>query len=347
MLTALKIAGFILLGIIGFIVLSAALILIAPFCYKISGDKPEKTEDGFASLVIRWLFPLLHVSVIYDKDGPFLNVRVFGIRVFRYDLMKLLEENTNSEESEKDSSEEDLANQNQKDAQTEGDLTNQTSKDEQTNDISFNQTSKEPESEGEDGDFDEDELDGLSDEELIELLKEPDEFEDLPLPEKAKRFLRKIKEKILLLKKMWYNRKEAFQLNVNKAKRFVKTVKHYWKLVNRPFVKPAFMLMLKQIKAMIKHIWPRKLSLYVKYGSTDPQMAAKVYGYYCMIYPFFGKQIHFEPDFEHDIFTIKGYIKGRIILIRFLFIFFRLLISRDVRLLIKLVVREVYRRGRK
>ena len=68
MLTALKIAGFVLLGMIGFIVLIAALILIAPFRYKISGDKPEKTEDGYASFVIRWLFPLLHVSVIYDKD---------------------------------------------------------------------------------------------------------------------------------------------------------------------------------------------------------------------------------------------------------------------------------------
>lgn len=336
MLTALKIAGFVLLGMIGFIVLIAALILIAPFRYKISGDKPEKTEDGYASFVIRWLFPLLHVSVIYDKDGPFLNVRIFGIRIFRYDLMKLLEENGNETGDETGNETGDETG-----SETCGETGSETC--DETGD---DHISDETESE-ENVDSQEDELDGLSDEDLIALLNEPDEFEDLPLPEKAKRFLRKIKEKILLLKKMWYNRKEAFQLNVNKAKRFVKTVKHYWKLVNRPFVKPAFILILKQVKAMIKHILPRKLSLSVQYGSTDPQMAAKVYGYYCMIYPFFGKQIHFEPDFEHDIFTIKGYVKGRIILIRFIFIFIRLLISRDVRLLIKLVVREVYRRGRK
>lgn len=326
MLTALKIIGLVLLGIIGLILLFVLLLVFFPFSYRLSGAKPEEGSP-FGKVVISWLFHILHVSFKYDNNGPLLTVRIFGIPVYKDNLDSLLNGTDETDE-------------------TQSDETNA----EETGEVLENsQTEKEnglPEGKEESNPAEEDDIEDLTEEEIERLLKEHDEFDDLPLPKKVKIVLCKIKEFILSIKEKCYNLKSKFNRQLKKIRRTIKLIKHYWKILQHPSVKPGLKHIIKYVIKIVKHVLPRKMRVAMKYGSEDPQATAKFYGYYCMIFPFMGKQISYEPVFDENVFAIKGFIKGRVIIFRVAWLGLRILLNKDVMNLLNIVRREVMRRGR-
>ena len=98
---------------------------------------------------------------------------------------------------------------------------------------------------------------------------------------------------------------------------------------------------------MLKHIRPRRLKATIVFGSGDPASTMKVYGYYCMIYPFCGKKIQFTPDMENKVFYLDAKVSGRFQVFRMMWSGWTMFADRNVRKLIRLIRREVKRRGRK
>lgn len=80
-LTILKICGIVLLGIIGFILLLAIILLLVPFRYRLKADKDDElTARGSVS----WLFSIVRLCASYEDSDLNMVLRVFGIPVKRF-----------------------------------------------------------------------------------------------------------------------------------------------------------------------------------------------------------------------------------------------------------------------
>ena len=79
-------------------------------------------------------------------------------------------------------------------------------------------------------------------------------------------------------------------------------------------------LLKKQIGRLIRHILPRSLTGYLRYGLEDPYLTGRVLATACAFYPLYGKTFRLEPDFEELVFNCRAELKGRIFLFYLAFI---------------------------
>lgn len=325
-LLILKIIGIVLLSIIGLILLFMLLIFFWPFSYRLKAYKNDKEYD--AALRILWLLGLLTVTVNYNGEA-WIKVRVIGIPVYKFKIWPT---------EKKDEAEDDFLEDETSDEAT---LTENVQADDGTEENEF---------------FDEgyEDSEMFSDEDINREIEEQwnddteeDAFDKLPFIKKIKAFIEKIKELILKCLKKCYNIKDSINETIVKIKKRYKEIKYYTKLLQHPCIQPALQKLWKCVKKILKHIRPRRIKAVVEYGSGDPASTMKVYGYYCMIYPFYGKQIKFTPDMENKVLNLDAKLSGRIQVFQMLLFGWRLFADRNIRKLIRLIRREVKRRGRK
>ena len=76
----------------------------------------------------------------------------------------------------------------------------------------------------------------------------------------------------------------------------------------------TFNVVKKEFFYLIKHLRPRRMKGYVRYGLEDPYHTGLVLAMLSWIYPFWGKELTVTPEFEQQILEgriiIKGYIRG-------------------------------------
>ena len=338
-LLILKIIGIILLSLIGLALLIFLLVFLWPFSYRLKVHKDETDFNG--AIRILWLLGLLTATVTYDGEAK-LVVRFIGIPIYKLKIWPT-EEKTDDTESGNVTESADSGEQ-------------QTNKNADKYDTQRN-TDSLGDSYVSEGEFFEDgceESEMLTDEELDREIEErladtseEDAFDKLPLYKKIKAFIRKIKELILKLRDKCYNIKDSIKQFIDKVKKTYKDIRYYYRLIQHPSVKPALLRLWKILKKFLKHIRPRRLRATVEYGSGDPASTMKVYGYYCMIYPFYGKQIQFTPDMENKLFYLDASVSGRFQMFRMMWLGWSIFADKNVRKLIRLIRREVKRRGRK
>ena len=63
---------------------------------------------------------------------------------------------------------------------------------------------------------------------------------------------------------------------------------------------------------ILNGIRPRKLKVNAVIGFDSPDTTGKVYGFLCMLYPYYGNDIHITPDFDNKILEVNLYAKGHI-----------------------------------
>ena len=78
-LTVLKLIGIILAVIAVLLVAAAAVVLIMPFRYEVSGEKYEKIK---INALVKWLFGIVRFAVHYEGDSPEVELMLFGKKVF-------------------------------------------------------------------------------------------------------------------------------------------------------------------------------------------------------------------------------------------------------------------------
>ncbi len=327
-LLILKIIGIVLLSIVGIAVLLILLMLLWPFSYRIKGYKQEKDFD--VAVRILWLLGLVTATVNYN-DEAWLKVRLLGISIYKLKIWPT-EEKTKPEES--------ISGEKVSDETAEASAENVQLGDDAKDNEFF------------DDDYEESEM--FSDEDINREIEEQwnddtqeDAFDKMPFFKKIKAFIEKIKELILKCRQKCYNIKDTIVEFANKAKKKYKEAKYYIKLIQHPCIQPALKKVWKSVKKLLKHVRPRRLKANIEFGSGDPASTMKIYGYYCMIYPFYGKKIKFLPDMENKVLNLNATLSGRVQMIQMLFLGWKLFADRNFRKLVRLIMREVKRRGRK
>ena len=340
-LLILKIIGIILLCLIGLALLFFLLVFLWPFSYRFKVHKDE--TEFYGAVRILWLLGLLTATVTYDGEAK-LTVRLLGIPVYKFKIWPT-EEKTDTAEDENTA----LNNNSDNNRTNEDTATDNTDNAQRNNDINDSYVS-----EGEFFDDTYEESEMLTDEELDREIEErladsdeEDTFDKLPFVKKIKAFILKIKELILKLRDKCYNIKDSIRQFIDNIKKKYKEVRYYYRLIQHPSVKPALLRLWKTAKKFLKHIRPRRLRATIEFGSGDPASTMKVYGYYCMIYPFYGKQIQFTPDMENKVFKADASISGRFQMLRMMLLGWSIFTDKNVRKLIRLIRREVKKRGRK
>ena len=96
----------------------------------------------------------------------------------------------------------------------------------------------------------------------------------------------------------------------------------------------AVSLIIRELKAILKHILPRRLEGTVEYGTGDPALTGEILGGIAAFYPVLPPKLAVIPDFEEKKLITDTVVRGHIIIGVLIARALRLLISRDVRDLI-------------
>ena len=324
-LTILKIIGFVLLGILALILLILAVILFWPFFYKIEASYYKK--DPKAKFQLSYLFHAIRIIIKYEDGDPLVQAKVLWFTVFEKNILELIKGEEETDEGEVAPDLPDDLKPDDSDSGAEDKNNTQG-----TGDI------------GEE-DEPEPEIDELTDEEIENYMK----FGKAPkirFPKSVDEIYNNVEKFFQKIAEKWYNIKRNVTDLQKKVRYYTKLVKYYWRLLHHKSVKPAFLVLKKIVIGMIKHIRPRKVRIYIHYGADNPADTAKAVAYYSMIYPYFPKQIRFDADFNNKIMEGEGYLKGRFHVIVFVFFVLRAFLSRNVRKVVALIIREVKRHGK-
>ena len=96
---------------------------------------------------------------------------------------------------------------------------------------------------------------------------------------------------------------------IGKLKKNIDKFKRFWNLKctvkTRKYLK-------KYLIGLIKHIGPRKVKGYIRYGFGDPCKTGQVTGYLSLLPFVYSKHFSLQPDFYEKIIDTELLIKGRI-----------------------------------
>ena len=96
--------------------------------------------------------------------------------------------------------------------------------------------------------------------------------------------------------------------------------------------KNAVLHIFRELKWLARHIFPRKVDGSLSFGMADPSQTGQVLGMLSTL-PFWARyRVGIEPDFETDVFYLKGQleIKGHIRACHFLLSALRLLRDKNI-----------------
>ncbi len=103
---------------------------------------------------------------------------------------------------------------------------------------------------------------------------------------------------------------EKLEQKTASVRRKIKRFKRFWNLSCT--IKTRSYL-IKYVKSIFKHIMPRKVRGYIRYGFGDPAKTGQITGYISMLPFVYHKNLTLEPDFENKItegnISLKGHIR--------------------------------------
>jgi len=97
----------------------------------------------------------------------------------------------------------------------------------------------------------------------------------------------------------------------------------------------AFKIVKKEIGILARHLRPRRIRGFVRFGFEDPYRTGQVLAGLSILYPFYGENVDIYPDFEQKILVGDLYIKGHIRMVHLVALLWRLFFN--------LYVRKTYR----
>ncbi len=324
LLLVLKIIGIALLVVLGIVLLLVLLLVFVPFCYRAEGSFYE--DKPYAMVRIRYLFPLLHVFVKYQEENLEGKVKLFGFTIYDFFPSDEVKEKKEQKKEKKE----------QKKAKKEQEKSKKAKKAEKTRKTKI-ETSLQTEAEAEIKprvQAEEKMKTSAKPQTKPEAEKQTDtepEEEKVTLWEKIQIFVRTLKEKILsLIQKLKGIRDKGIEIKEKAS--------YYYEIWQREETQRAFQTAKKTLYKIWKSIRPRKGLVKFHFGTGDPGSTGQMCGYLGMLYPFIGKYVMIEPDFENKIYEGDFYFKGRITLFVFLRAAWTILFDKDIKVLRKILM---------
>lgn len=322
----MAVIGWILLGILGFILFLLILILFFPISYRIEGKKGV-SDPASLSAKAWWLFGFIRAIFNYPKPGKPI-VKVLFFTVFGKEKKRIGQDDQGKAESQTQQTdqagadEQALPNGQGTDGRTKADGLAGTDGQQQTDGLADKDSQASPTEHGTDdqgktdaGDPTPSETANMpTDQSESTQAKEngKDEKTEVPHAGKRKGFLDKLRN----------------------AKKCISAEYHFYKKLweaedTKPFVKET----LARIFHILRNLLPRKLSGSLRFGAASPDITGYIFGIYCIISSYFSKKFRFsfDPDFENEVLEAEIRIDGHFCVIVLLWDGLRIFFDRRLR----------------
>lgn len=156
---------------------------------------------------------------------------------------------------------------------------------------------------------------------------------DAPVSEKKRKrrsFLSHIREWI----RRFIARVTAFFRNIKASAASVqKRYRSFRSIITNEKNRKTFRLVKKQSGALIRHILPRRLKGWIRFGFEDPYYTGKILTIISPFYGLYGKNISIEPVFDEKVLTGKLCFSGRMRLSKLLWCIFRVVMDKNFRII--------------
>jgi len=344
-LSILKVAGLVLLGLIGLILLLILLVLLVPIRYEVNGSLKEKKPEGRAAA--SWLLHILSVRMVYEKKFE-LAIRVFGIRVGPGKGKKSGRKAGKKEEKSPSGLQE------AEDAGSE--LVAQQAVPDET--VSLEHAALDGKgdagaSEGEagtargDAAAPEDEAgtargDAAAPEDGAGTRAKEDDGYGKPafsfsrICDKLKAAVEGIRGKREKIIQGIRGKLDRIREKVTKLKEKKETIQEF--LQDRKNLQ-MLRLAVRQVFRLIRHILPRKMKGWFRFGFDDPYTTGQILTYVSPFYGLYADRVKLIPDFGESVLEGELRLKGKIRIGTALIIAARMLLNKNFRKLLKKLLR--------
>ena len=350
---ALKIIGWILLGILGLFLGILLLVLFSAVCYRIDGTKNGKPEG---KVKITWLLRILSVTAAY-QDGLSLKAKIFGKTVWKMEPkekpVEELPENSLEEPAEgiysleTDDGEDASLGEKNRSHSFSGKQTDAGNSLDGNEDASAcpDVKAKDDDASGgstRDGSVPDGEGSGDSwpkeDGGVIQRLNRKAAHGK----EKITGFVHSVKEKILsIIQKVRFSIQEICG-KLKQIEERIAWLKEKWAMVqdyiHDPANRKSAKLILRQIKKILIHPLPRKGYASIAFGVEDPYQMGQILSAASLAYPFVHKHLTLHPVFGQKLLEGEVHVKGRIRLGVLLGYVLRLLLDKNIRRQLKKLI---------
>lgn len=298
-LLILKIIGFLILGVLALVLLLTAVILLAPFVYRLEFSVDNSLESVKGRIRFHWLMHLISGDVCYE-DGSFdWHIRA-GWKKFG-----------DGPDDHKVTGSPQIRGQNDHaDNHTEDHIDDRAEN--HTDDHTENCTDDRTE------DRIDDRIEGCINDHIEETVYETDEpmhkheSESHPKsgPDSDKH--KKISGLYERFKKIPEKIKHTFRRICDKIKTLKKKKDRIAAFLRNSTHQNAFSRLLKELKRLLHFLKPSDASVDLEFGFSDPSYTGYTLAGISMIYPMIGEYTQIKPDFEHKVLKGNVFIKGRI-----------------------------------
>lgn len=300
-LQILAVLGIILLCLLGLFVLIVLLILFVPIRYKLYGKRAG--DDMMASVKVTWLLHLISVFYQYPECKADVIIRVLGIKLWP---KKQKAETVQATKPDADA-----------DTNTNTDAIANTATGTNTNANSNTDSNINTANAG-------------SDETQASAQEVAQEVTQKTAPESDS------EPKQSFFQKIQY----TFRSICDKIKRLIENYRYYRDVLtakeNRLLYERCKIKLLK----VLKSICPRTIKGDLIIGTGQPDTTGYVLAVYGMLYPIIGSHLNITPDFENTVYEGELLIKGRITIFVLLWNGLRLILDKQLHVLMKQLKRE-------
>ena len=298
LLFLLKCIGILLLVLLGLVLVTVVLVLLAPIRYKGKLDKQEAPEEIFrADGLISWLNPFLRIKIRYTEKKLHYTVRIFGICFKNSDKPKKEKKRKRKEkkkESKKTEKAKQLSGGSSEVTETVCETQESENAEGKTTATAENATEKVTGENTQNAEVVQDNTDASGAKE-----KKPSVFVKIKqFIEKIKSIPEKIKQKVtkaINTGKLLWHKKE-------------KTIAFFEDELHRTALGTTWDI----TKQVLRHILPGKIKGHVEFGTGEPESTGKALGALGVLYAWYGKGITVVPDFYEKRIVAELEFKGRI-----------------------------------
>ncbi|HCT92191.1 MAG TPA: hypothetical protein DF613_12565 [Lachnospiraceae bacterium] len=156
-------------------------------------------------------------------------------------------------------------------------------------------------------------------------------------------------KKPFILVRIWRRIVSFFRLLAGLPKRILQSIRSFFQKVSDILKKivrfrellfseefiSAFGLLRGSTGKLLRHIRPRKIRGYFKFGFEDPYHTGLCLGAISVIYPWYHKTLKIEPDFQHRVLEADLYLRGRVFGVYALYIFIKVYFDKNIKYMIR------------
>lgn len=292
LLMILKIIGIIIAVILGLVLLVVLVLIFAPLHYKMDAKCDGTLDSLDVDVRFSWLYHLISGFMVYRENSTVWNLRIAWKQVNQREDMP----------EEKKEKEEDMPTQKsstEKEEEEQPDAV-RTTETQEINSKRVIDPKKEDTSKSK-----------------AETKKKEKKKKRVSLSERIKNLSHKIKFTILKI--------------CDKIKMIGEKKEKIMTFIEDEIHRNAFTKLRTEFLRLIRFLKPKCIKGRIHFGLEDPYDTGRVLAGLSVVYPFYGKNLVIEPDFEAKVLEGELHIKGKIRGMHAIIVCFNLLINQEIR----------------